>query len=337
MRLEFSRSAATASLTASLTARLLYGMTLDAPEAANAAWLSTLAGLLLSLPLTWLLCGVRGAGRRVLAGALFVGIALDAAASVEWTAYSESCLAFDHVSPTLMALPLMLAVARCAWLGGDALGGAARVWMRLFAALIFVVILYQLPYYNPLWLAPWLGSGARAVLQSGRRAAGWNALICASAVLACDDALRFRDVLPCLLLSTAAAAALVALRQMMAPVPTASAVARSARIDALLTNGRAPLYLQLPMIVAWFVGMLHLMAFEALAACALIHRLLPKAGAPACAAVGLGAVALLVFAHIPRAALTQRALSCLYPALFIVGIPLRLTDGRSVKKCAGSL
>ena len=130
MRLEMSRTAAAAGLTAAMTARTFYGLALDAPEAMNAAWLAAPLGAVLALPAVWLI--IAGRGSRLLNAALLAGIALDASAAIEWTAFSESCLAFDHTSPVLLMLPLLLSVARCVWLGGDAVGGAARIWARVF-------------------------------------------------------------------------------------------------------------------------------------------------------------------------------------------------------------
>ena len=271
----------------------------------------------------WLICRLRPAARRALALPLLMGLALDAARAVECAAYSESCLAFNHLAPALLTLPLLAAILRCAWMGGDALGGAARIWIRLFAALMLIVILYQLPYYNAGWLRPWLG------------AAGWNALLAGSAAGICKAELGFKRLLRCLLISTAVAAALVALRQMMAPAFTAEAVTRFTRIDTLLTNGRAPLYLQLPMIVAWFGGMLHLMCFESVAACALLGRLLPKLKVGACMAIGLGAVFALALLRAPRAAAVERLAPYLYHALFAAAVMLWCVKGGEAG-CAAS-
>lgn len=335
MKLEFSKSAATASLMAALASRLFCALSLDAPEAANAAWLAAPLGLALALPVAWAVCRMRAGARRALALPLSALMAVDAAASIEWTAYSESCLAFDHVSPVMMMLPLMLAAMRCAWLGGDALGGAARFWTRLFALLILIVLAFQLPYYNMGWLAPWLGNGAAGIAHAGLRAAGWCALMASAGVVVCAEPLRFRELLGGMLIATAVAAILTALRQLMAPVPTAGGVDRAMAIDALLTNGRAPLYLQLPMLIAWFVGMLHLIAFEALATCGLLKRALPGLNEMPCAIAGLGGVFLLALTRTPRAPWAQNALMYLYHAIAATAIALWLV-GRRKPSCAPS-
>ena len=335
MRLEMSRTAASASLIAALTSRLFYGLTLETADAANAGWMAALLGLALSLPPVWLMGRLRPPVRRVLALPLLFGVVLDAACAVECTAYSESCLAFNHVAPAFLMLPLLAAILRCAWLGGDALGGAARIWIRLFAALMLIVILYQLPYYNAGWLMPWFGAGAGGILRAGVRAAGWNVLLAGSAAGICREEMGFKRLLRGLLVSTAVAAGLVALRQMMAPAFTSEAVTRFTRIDTLLTNGRAPLYLQLPMIVAWFGGMLHLMCFESVAACALTRRLLPNVSKAACMALGLAAVFALALFRAPRAVPFLRFTPYLYHVLTATALTLWLVKGGEAP-CAAS-
>lgn len=335
MRLEMSESAAFASLIAALTSRLFYGLTLDAADAANAGWLAALLGLALSLPPVWLICRLRPPARRALDAPLLICMALDAACAVECAAYSESCLAFNHVAPAFLMLPLLAAILRCTWLGGDALGGAARIWIRLFAALMLIVMLYQLPYYNPGWLRPWLGAGGGGILRAGVLAAGWNVLLAGGAAGICKGEIGFKRLLRGLLVSTAVAAGLVALRQMMAPAFTSEPVTRFTRIDTLLTNGRAPLYLQLPMIVAWFGGMLHLMCFESVAACALTRRLLPNVRSGVCVAIGLLAVFAPALLNMPRADVTQRLSPYLYHALTATALTLWIVKGGGAP-CAAS-
>lgn len=333
MRLEFSKTAATAGLSLAMAARLFFGATLDAPEAANAAWLAVPVALALALPVIWLMCNHSQKTPRWFAALLFAGLALDAADTIEWTAYSESFLSFDHVPPLLLMLPLLLALLRCCRLGGDAVGGAARFHVRLLIILMLVVILYQLPYYKPGWLAPWLGAGFGGVLHAGIRAAGWIALLAGGVVTACREPLGLRDILPGMVLAATSATVLTMLRQMMAPAMTAGHESRAVLIDALLTNGRAPLYLQLPMIIAWLVGMLHLTAFEGVAACALVNRVLPEAKEGVCAAIGLVVVTVLALSRVPRMPAVQQALMYLYHALAVSVMIARLMKGRRTK-CA---
>ena len=333
MRLELSGSATTAALSSAVAARLFYGLALDASEAANAAWLAAPVGFALALPVIWAFCKVGKGAARPLASLLFVPLSLDAAAAIECTAFSESCLALQHASTAFLMLPLLLAMLRCAWLGGDAVGGAARISARLIALLLFIVLLYQLPYFNPGWLTPIWGTGMTGILHSGIRAAGWIGLLCASSAIVCEDDLTPQSILPVVLFATAAATLLVALRQMMSPVMTMGHVDRAVSIDALLANGRAPLYLQLPMIVAWLVGMLHLMAFEGIAACALLHRLFPGLKEGICIALGLLPIAALSLLRVPRMGMIREAFPYLYHAMAVSAVILWIMKGGKAK-CA---
>ena len=121
-----------------------------------------------------------------------------------------------------------------------------------------------------------LGRGAGGILRWGLRAAGWLALLAGAALAACDDEASFARVAQSLAFAALAAAGLIALRLMMAPDLGAAEWDRRVRLDSLLTNGRAPLYLQLPMIAMWFTGMLHLLAFEGCLGQALLVRAAPR-------------------------------------------------------------
>ncbi len=293
MNNKLSRSAATASAGAAVISRLFYGLMVDAPEVHNGAWLSALLGLILSLPVLWLICRAAKRGRRpFLLCALLVSSALDAAGMLEATAFSESCVAFNHIPTVVLMLPLLLAVGRCLWLGGDALGASARVWMRAFVPLMLVVILYQWPYYRPAWLFPALGFGMRGVLHGSLRAAGWIVIIGGAAVLLCGER-QFKRVCGSLSIAVAVVGLLILLRLMMAPVMDAAGLGQRTQLDALLTNGRAPMYLQLPMIIIYCVGMLHLLCFESWAASALLQRVIPQMSGFPAGILTLSAVALM--------------------------------------------
>ena len=86
-------------------------------------------------------------------------------------------------------------------------------------------------------------------------------------------------------------ALLILLHRMMVPTPIREA-GWLKRLDDLLTNGRAPLYLQLPMICAWYAGLLHLLACECFAGATLLQRLLPRLGGRQCALLFVATIAL---------------------------------------------
>ena len=273
MKRTLSRSAAAASTGAAVLARVFYGLTIEAPDPMGGAWASALLGLMLSLPALWLLmrCKRHSAWLAPVFSALLL---LDAASAMECAGFSASYLAFSHAPVAVLMLPLALAAWRCSALGGDALGASARVWMWALSGLMLVVMLFQWPYYHPAWALP-LFSGTQGLLKASLRVAGWITTLAGAAILLCDEVPRTRWVLGTVASAMGVALALVLLRRMMTPPGAYLAISRSVRVDSLLTNGRAPLALQLPMIVIWFMAMLHLLSYETFACGALIKLHIP--------------------------------------------------------------
>ena len=87
-------------------------------------------------------------------------------------------------------------------------------------------------------------------------------------------------------------AILIALQLMMAPAPLSSGGWLD-RLDALLCNGRAPLYLQLPMIAFWFAGLFHLVLCELFAGAALMQRVFRRLDGKICALIVVAAALML--------------------------------------------
>ena len=277
MKRRLSPAALSAGIPAAAVARLFYGLMVEAKDLHNGAWLSVLLGAILAMPVILLAGRCLNGGRAgALKLALLALLSMDAAAVMEGMAYSESFIAFDHVPVVVLMLPLALALGRSLAVGGDAVGAAARIWMWAFLPLLLMVIAMQLPYYRPGWLCPVLGYGVGGVLLWSLRAAGWLAMISAAGMAVSDGEMTFVRVRRGLMLSAVAAALLIVLRLMMTPSMEPAAMTRGLRIDTLLTNGRAPLYLQLPMIVMWFVGLLHLLCFEGCLALTLLRDIAPS-------------------------------------------------------------
>jgi len=96
------------------------------------------------------------------------------------------------------------------------------------------------------------------------------------------------------------------------------------RLDTLLTNGRAPLYLQLPMIVLWFSSMLHLLVGESLVVALLLQRAFPTLDGRLCSILAsLGAV--LAFASpLPRTLPSSPIPQWLFIGILAAAIPGRV-------------
>ena len=293
MNISLSRTAAFAGAGLSILCRLFYGLMIESPEVSNGAWLSVAIGFILSVPLILLFRAER-AGRYV-QWVLLPLLLLDAGDVVEIIAFSESCLAFNHIAKAVLMVPLILTALWCAFLGGDAIGASARIWMHVFLFLMLVIIICQRRYYHPAWLTPALGYGWEGILRAAVRAAGWMSAIALSAMRLCSQTPRRGRVLRCMALACAAAVALIVFRSMKTPVMDGDGLRRDIRIDAILTNGRAPLYLQLPMIVIWFVAILHLFCFECAVIPGLAERCIPGGSRTVYILACISIVAILAF------------------------------------------
>lgn len=284
MKNELSRAAASANVTAAVVCRVFYGLMVDDYRVYNGAWLSALLGAALSLPALWLIdAAIKRGYEKPLAVMLLTALIPDAAKALECAAFSESCLAFTHAPVTLLTLPLLLAAWRCAALGGDALGASARVWMLAFIPLFLVILIGQWSCFRPAWVAPVLGFGLGGILRAALRVAFWIVVLAGSAMALCGQGVRLGKVCQQIGLAAVVATFLILLRLMLTPSMAMEGMTRRVMLDGLLTNGRSPLYLQLPMITIWFVAMLHLLCYEVWAAQALFRRLWRKGGVSACA------------------------------------------------------
>ncbi len=269
MRLSIASRPARFAALAAVAARLFLGLTVDAPLTHNGAWLSALIGGLLAMPWAFCVCRFKPRGKALPALLAILSI-LDAAGVLSAVTRSAGYLALDRSPALALLLPTGIAALWCVWRNGDAVGYGAMLWVRIATALLLVVALLQWRYYRPAWLCPILGSGWTAILEGGIRSAGW--ITSASAVLLLPEE-QDRLTASAALVPIAAeiSAVLIALQQMMAPTFLSSGGWLD-RLDALLCNGRAPLYLQLPMIVFWFAGLFHLVLCELFAGTALTQR-----------------------------------------------------------------
>ena len=255
------------------------------------AWLAALAGAALA---EWL---VRGVDRVLLDGhddlppvpaaALLLPLLTDLLFSAHILTGSAEYLAPEPTSALLPKLLLALALGWIVSRNGAGMVYGAAMWLRLLPLLFLPVLLLQLTHFRAAWLFPLLGSGA-ALLPDALRSALWLALpFVASRLLADGKPPQDRRFSP--LTAGLTVAALLLLRQMMTPaMPGVLDASWLNRLDSLLTNGRAPLYLQLPMIALWTVCLVNLASFDALACASCLQRLAPGLDGRLCGAATAG-------------------------------------------------
>ena len=306
MKFRISDSAAASLSFLAITARIFSGVAMDMPDLHNAGWLAVLLGGVLSLPLAWAAGQLRACCpvspfdtlsercRPLMrtAAALFAIIALwDAATVARTIASSASYVALNSLPMFFLLLPQLLVCLWCLGLNGDPIGFAAGIWVRILPLLLLIVVLLQFSAFKPAWLTPLLGPGVPDLLDGTLRVSGWISMFTGLFLIAEQDpegrGKRFQPV-KALIFCIVIAAALLLLRSMMTP-PLFKGKETSIffQLDTLLSNGRAPISLQLPMIILWFVGLLFLLLFDAFLCAVMLQRALPKLGKRLCIAIVL--------------------------------------------------
>lgn len=318
MKLSISASPARAAALAAIAARTFVTLTIDAPPTHNGAYLCPMIAAALVLP--WLLClrelrrFKTGAPISPLMAMLLPVILLDAAVTAVEISGSAGYLALDRVSTQALLIPVGLAALWSVSKNGDAMGYAAALWARLFPVLLVLIIVLQARRYRPEWLQPLLGSGGRAIVGGGIRLAG--RLIPCSAVLLLpegneDEHIGTTAVM--LVIAVLIASGLILSHRMMTPTPLRERGWLN-RLDGLLTNGRAPLYLQLPMICTWYAGLFHLLSCECFTGAALLQYLLPSVDGLLCAVAAVAAV-ILAAGFLPVFDVIEAASGAMYVVL----------------------
>ena len=278
MKLSLSREAAWAAMLLAIIARVFVGVTLEVPFH-NGAWLAVLLGGALAMPVIIgfeRLAGLNG-GRQVISFVLLILTLLDGGQTARTIALSASYLALDQISLIWLVVPIYVAVIWCMLHGGDAIGYSAQVWIKAFPFLLIVVLAMQFTSLQPAWLLPLLGSNALGIVRESLRIAGW--IVIPSGVLTLAEPLSSPDsprkTAKTVVYSVLTTVVLVILRQMLIPTQLREyANTHVGRLDTFLTNGREPLYLQLPLIIMWFIGTLHVFCLEGFMAAALLQRLI---------------------------------------------------------------
>lgn len=301
------RSAVAPLIFATLTARMLGGLSLDLPDALNAVWMCPLAGLILFLPFGFAVRLLERMGndsplenlRRRAPSAALTGCMLlfallllwDAASMLRLTAISCNVVSLSNVSLPLLILPLAVAVLIVARMGVEAIGNSARIWTLFLPIPMLFVALIQLGSYNPRWLSPVLGPGPAEILSGGVYCAGCMALLSLPWMIAVPDRCS-RSLTRYVALAAVASSIILLLLQMLCPAQIDGGLTRIARVELLLSNGRMRLSPQMVTNLLWFGSMLYLTGAESASAVSFLRRALP--GPPRWLWVALAAACALV-------------------------------------------
>ena len=192
---------------------------------------------------------------------------------------------------------------------------------------LIAVLLQHLGSYNLRWLTPVFGSGWTAIASGSVSAASRMFKAALLWLIAEPDARasRFRAKLWALpLCGGLIAAALLALRAAMAPALIRPEASRVFQLDSVISNGRASITTQLPMLVLWFAGLLASLALDLFLSSALLQRVAPRLDGRAAVALAVLASFSLALAGLAGRPQMLLAGHCAFPFL---AIPFFLVTG----------
>lgn len=337
MKLRITGPSAASLVKLGVTARVIYGVVIDMPDLYNAGWLAILMGGLLTLPMAMaagmvrkrLDCSPAEALRQSaphalhpLAGALALLSAQDAAVVASGIAFSASYAALNSVAVAYLLIPQFLLALWCLRLNGDAIGSSAGLWNKVLPWLLLIVVLLEARDYRPAWLTPVLGPGVPKLLDGAVRVAGWLSLPIGLTLIA--EPGERGDVRPwnpmkTLALSVGLSTFVCLMNSMMTPARLDSvASTRFYQLDALLSNGRTSLSLQLPTIALWFISLFYALLFDAFSCAALLETAIPRLNRRASVWITLIAVSLLTMSRFAEQRFILEAAWALYAASGVV-------------------
>lgn len=286
-----------------IVSRVVAATVIDGGGYGNSGWLCIVAAVLLDLPLA-IIVDRRRAGRTGDAGiaaragclALACVAVFEIAAVMRLTINSISYSEMQNMNVNLI---MFITLAGCYYaIGKNGAGvcNAARVLTYIFFMVFAVIFLAQIKRLEPMWLMPLFGPGVRPIINGTIAMAGYLAAAPMIHSLAQRGESRKTSCVASLIVSALIAAVLCALRGMMAPALANTQLTRFLQLDILISNGRQPLSLQLPVLVALHAGFIVSIAGYALAAAGNIQRCFGGLGGRACAAAALIAAAALCMA-----------------------------------------
>lgn len=334
-RLQITDTSAASLAIPATVIRVFFGTYIDSPDLFNSGWIAALGGGLLTLPLIVVLCKMRSRSDqgalidrvsspllRIIAILFAASLTFDAALAVVCIGISASYIAIDNITTFYLLLPQFVLCFWCLTFNGNSIGSAAKVWIRILAAIIAIISIFILPKYRPAWLTPILGPGMSSLFMGSLRCASWYSIMIPLFLLSeKSDQAGASDALPIksLALSTGISSLLLLLCGMLSPSQLhSSSVTRFSRLDTLISNGRLALGLQMPMIVIWFVGFFFLLLCESWISAAMIQKLVPKFRNNVCIVIAVAAIILLSFSSFCDRDGSRLSAIFLYPAYSIV-------------------
>lgn len=305
---------------AAVTARIFYLIVIDAPETENSGWLSVLMGACLSLPAILgayflmkkngasVQSGIRSAvgetGLRILSLFLSLALTYETAALFTILTASGAYATLYDMHKLLLLVPTSLAVIYACCKGGNGIGGAAEVLLRVYLILYAVIIILENDTMNASNLFPILGPGVHTLLKSALSAMMYFCLIPVSYMIETgytvngrnrQKRIQSKSILYvfglCILLSVF----VTVVHSLMYPSLSPVFESRSDGMDLMLSNGRSNRTVQLPILIIWFSSLAVSAGYMLYMAGRLMNTALREEGKKCMVLLGLIAMVIALF------------------------------------------
>lgn len=263
-----------------ITVRIFYLIAIDAPETENSGWLAALIGAFLSVPSVLgayilmkrsgetlesaLVNTIGKTGVRLFSLALSLALMYEASALFTIVTSSGSYATLYDMHKLLLLVPTSLSVIYACTKGGNGIGGAAEVWIRIYLILYIIILLLEYDTMSLSNVFPLMGPGAKKLLKSGMSAMMYYCLIPVSFLLESGYQVKGRGVqkkikpesiLWVFLLCVFVSVLVLMVHSMMYPSLKPVFESRSSGMDLMLSNGRSNRTVQLPILIIWFSGL----------------------------------------------------------------------------------
>ncbi|MEE1200440.1 MAG: GerAB/ArcD/ProY family transporter [Christensenellales bacterium] len=296
MRLTISDGSAASLVCVAGIVRIFSDVVMNGQKLYNSGWIAVLLGGLFTLPIalaasllkrTYPQGSALTRPKNLLLRRLFSGFflllsivyLLLAAGTTRTISTTANFIALTNSVHALLLLPQLAVCALALCAGGTAIGESAHLWKKILAALLLLVIVLRISVLRPGWLYPLLGPGWPDLFSSGLRIAGKLSLLFSACLLSQENPRYPRRLSPLRILAVVVglSSAMLLLRSMQIPPMTDGKTESSFfQLSTLLTNGTAPLTMQLPLIVLWFVGLFFLLLFDSWMGATLLSLAIPS-------------------------------------------------------------
>lgn len=300
--------------------RIFYLIVIDTPETENSGWLSVLFGAALSLPAvisayflmkkndssleTGACKAIGKAGFRFLCLVISLALTYETSALFTILTSSGAYATLYNTHKLLLLVPTSLAVIYACTKGGNGIGGAAEVWIRIYIILYAVILFLEYNTMNASNIFPIFGPGARSLLKSAVSVMMYYCLIPVSFLIESGYSVKGRGIhkrikpesillvfLLCVLITTA----LLVIHSMMYPSLTLTSIKRSAGMDLMLSNGRSNRTVQLPILIIWFSSLALSSGYMLFCAGRLMNKALSESGRKCMFLLGMVSMVIALF------------------------------------------